>query len=673
MIISNIVFIKLNIRNIVTGAALVVNLLLLSGTTVSGNAIPDTSTTVKDERAPRYGRVNGTWLARNRPKTPDVSLNELNPKDSTSEEHTEKNAKYKDRGRVRFHSQVKSSTENPQRRVRSTEKPSLVIVTPTAEVKKPAEIVDSMRNYKKTKLPAFISSTTPVTVKKEVHSEEAFEDEEDEEDKESFEKFTSSKFDTNFFTIPSLNYGDEFTHDSDNESSDNKVKNEYSSPSYGGFSSFFPREASYGYKDTTYDIYKSESFFDFDSDLTTPKNDYFDQKFQKISTSIIKNLDTIKAKSTSPNATNLQIIKENIGMEKMNNNTPTNKSTVFIKNTKEIRLLDNDGANSNKELSDVQGTSIYYEMSVLSTETYAITHDDDCDNESLPLPTPSTSAEEELASLRASQDSIPAATRPALPDPSPESISISPTNYLPLSSALPSIIDSVNSIPVSTQNSISSTERVTKKFSSSFNRNRSYSKRLNISNNKDSPNSVTLKPEYISSSQDPRLQTRKFHHTTPKNKPIWMVPRRNITKVYHRPTHPTTIYSEHFSIKEKTTPRPRQPSRTMLTTVSSEIDPVLQSDISGPKKVVHSQAISDNTVPSLWKRGSTRFATSTATSTEVETESEWQIPPTSTAWSLASLRSPPPSPNAANKTVSAQKNVDENELQKVGEVLGELS
>ena len=661
----------------IPGAALVVNLLLLSGTTVSGNAIPDTtSTTVKDERAPRYGRVNGTWLARNRPKNPDVSLNELNPKDSTSEEHTEKNAKYKDRGRVRFHSQVKSSTESTQRRVRSTEKPALVIVTPTAEVKKPAEIVDSMRNYKKTKLPALISSTTPVTVKQEVHSEEEFEDEENEEEKESFEKFTSGKFDTNFFTIPSFNYGEDFTHDSDNESSDNKVKNEYSSPSYGGFSSFFPREASYGYKDTTHDIFKSESFFDFDSDLTTPKNDYFDQKFQRISTSIIKNLDTIKAKATPPNATNVQIIKENIGMEQMNNNTPTNKSTVFIKNTKEIRLLDNDGANSNKELSDVQGTSIYYEMSVLSTETYAITHDDDCDNESLPSPTPSTSAEEELASLKASQDSIPAATRPALPDPSPETISISPTNYLPLSSVLP-IIDSVNSIPVSTQNSISSTERVTKKFSSSFNRNRNYSKRLNINNSKEnSPNSVTLKPEHISSTPNPRLivhSTRKFHHTTPKNKPIWMVPRRNITKVYHRPTNPTTIYSEHFSIKNRTTPLPRQPSRTMLTTVSSEIDPVLQSDISGPKKVVHSQSISDNTVPSLWKRGSTRFATSTATSTEVETESEteWQIPPTSTAWALASLRSPPPSPSAVNKTVSAQKNVDENELQKVGELLGE--
>ncbi|KAJ8714746.1 hypothetical protein PYW07_002971 [Mythimna separata] len=648
------------------GAALVVNLLLLSGTTVSGSAIPDTSTTVKDERAPRYGRVNGTWLARNRPKSPDVSLNELNPKDSTSEEHTEKNAKYKDRGRVRFQTQAKSTTETPQKRVRSTQKPPLVIVTPTAEVKKPAEIVDSMRNYKKTKLPTFVSSTTPVTVKEEAHSEEAFEDEEDEEEKESFEKFTSGKFD--FFT-PSFNYGDDFTHDLDNESSDNKVKNEYSSPSYGGFSSFFPHESSYGYKDTTHDIFKSESFIDFSSDLTTPKNDYFDQKFQKISTSIMKNLDTIKVKTSPPNTTNFHIIKENIGMDKMNNNTPTNKSTVFIKNTKEIRLLDSDGANSNKELSDVQGTSIYYEMSVLSTETYAITHDEDCDNDSLPMPTQSTSAEEELASLRASQGSIPAATRPALPDPSPESISVSPTSYFPLSSVLPSI-DSINSIPVSTQNSVSSTERVTKKYSSNFNRNRSYSKRLNINNNKDSPNSVTVKPEHISSSSpNPRLQTRKFHHTTPKNRPIWMVPRRNITKVYHRPTHPTTIYSEHFSIKEKTTPLPRQPSRTTLTTVSSEIDPVLQSDTSGPKKVVHSQSISDNTVPSLWKRGSTRFATSTVTSMEAETESEWQIPPTSTAWALASLRSPPPSPSAVNKTVSAQKNVDENELQKVGEVL----
>ncbi|KAH9638062.1 hypothetical protein HF086_014923 [Spodoptera exigua] len=656
------------------GAALVVNLLLLSSTAVSGSAIPDTtSTTVKDERAPRYGRVNGTWLARNRPKTPDVSLNELNPKDSTSEEHTEKNAKYKDRGRVRFNSQIKSSTESSRRRVKSTETtPKLVIVTPTPEVKRPAEIVDSMQKYKKTKLPAFTSSTTPISVKKEVHSEEAYEeDEEGEEDeeKESFEKFTSGKFDNTFFTIPSFSYGNDFTHDSDNESSDNKVKNEYSSPSYGGFSSLFPREASYGYKDTTYDIFKSESFFDFDTELTTPKNDYFDKKFQRISSSIINNLDTMKAKATPSNTSNVHIIKENIGMEKLGNNTPTNRSSVFIKNTKEIRLLDNDGADSSKkELSDVQGTSIYYEMSVLSTETYAITHDDDCDNESLPLPTPSTSAEEELASLKASRHSVPTATRPPLPDPSPESISVSPTNYIPLSSGIP-IIDTINSIPVSTQNSISSTERVTKKFSSSFNRHRTYSKRLNINNNNDSPNSVTPKPDgIISSTPSPRLPLRKFHHTTPKTKPIWMVPRRNITRPYIRPTTPTTIYSEHFSVKEKTTPQPRQPSRTMLTTVSSDIDPVQQSEISGTKKVVHSQSISDNTVPSLWKRGSTKFASSTASSTEVETESEWQIPPTSTAWALASLRSPPPAPGSVNKT-SSQKSVDENELQKVGEIL----
>ncbi|CAH1637161.1 unnamed protein product [Spodoptera littoralis] len=659
------------------GAALVVNLLLLSSTAVSGNAIPDTtSTTVKDERAPRYSRVNGTWLARNRPKTPDVSLNELNPKDSTSEEHTEKNAKYKDRGRVRFNAQIKSSSESPRRRVKSTETtPNLVIVTPTPEVKRPAEIVDSMQKYKKTKLPNLISSTTPFSVKKEVHSEEVSEEEVEAEDeeKESFERFTSGNFDSTFFTIPSFNYGSDFTHDSDNESSDNKVKNEYSSPTYGGFSSFYPREASYGYKDTTHDIFKSESFFDFDSELTTPKNDYFDKKFQRISSSIINNLDTMKAKATPSNTPNIQIIKENIGMEKLGNNTPTNRSSVFIKNTKEIRLLDNDGADSSKkELSDVQGTSIYYEMSVLSTETYAITHDDDCDNESVPVPTPSTSVEEELASVKASKHPVQAATRPPLPDPSPESISVSPTSYLPLSSGIP-LIDSINSIPVSTQNSISSTERVTKKFSSSFNRHRTYSKRLNINSNNDSPNSVTPKPDnVILSTPSPRLALRKFHHTTPKTKPIWMVPRRNFTRPYVRPTNPTTIYSEHFSVKEKTTPQPRQPSRTMLTTVSSDIDPVLQSEISGTKKVVHSQSISDNTVPSLWKRGSTKFASSTASSTEVETEneteSEWQIPPTSTAWALASLRSPPPAPGSANKT-STQKSVDENELQKVGEVL----
>ncbi|XP_052752216.1 receptor-type tyrosine-protein phosphatase zeta-like [Galleria mellonella] len=659
------------------GVALVVNLLLLSSTLVSGNALPHetTSTTVKNEKNTRHEKINGTtWNPRNNIKSPDTSLNELSPKESPTEEHTEKNAKYKHRGRIRYQTQLKTTTETPLRRVRSSTKPTnIIIVTPTPEVKKPAQIIDSMKKYKRTKLPVIISSTpsTSLSAKTETHSEEEEYDEEDEEDKE-FERITSGKFDNNFFTIP--NYNDDFSHFTDHKSSDNQVRENYKTSPFG-FSTFFPKD-SYDSKEDNHESYNSDSFFDFE--LTTPKNDFFDKKYQEISEGILKRLSSIPTHKPT-NATNVhKIVKENIGLERVNNNTPTNKSTVIIKNTKEIRLLDNESAGTaNSGISDVQGTSIYYEMSVLSTETYAINHsDDDCDNDTLPLdPTMSSSSEEQIASIKATQATLlPGSTKPTYPDPKPshpdpssESISTLFTNYLPISSINPSVYNSVSSTPVSVQNnvySISSTEKPTKAFSSSYNRNRSYPKRLNFNGTRDSPNSVTSKSE--SASQ--RSQTRKFYHTTPKTKAIWMLPRRNITKIN---TRPATIYSEHFNIKDKysTTHRPKQPNKTILTTVSSEIDPVLQSDISGIEKVVHSPSISDNSIPSLWKRGSTKFATSTATPAETGDINDMEIPPTLTAWALASLRSPPSLPSSSiNATGSTQKSIDENELQKVGEV-----
>ncbi|XP_053611380.1 mucin-2 [Plodia interpunctella] len=713
------------------GAALVVHLLLLSSTSVSGNALPHetTSTTVKDEKNPRIARANTTsWAPRHNVRSPDASLNELSPKESPAEENTEKNAKYKHRGRVRFNTQTKSTTQSSLRRVRSTtETPNIIIVTPTPEVKKPAQIIDSMRTYKRTKMPV-VSTTAPSTISSssatstttsttteasskiikketETHSEEEEEyEDEDEEEKESFEKYSSSDFDTNFFTIPSYN---DFPGYKDSKS---KGKEDYSSPSFGGFSTFFP---SFGPKDKDHESYSSDSFFDFGSELTTPKNDFFDKKFQQISESIQKKLATSAPKSKS-NSTNVHFIKENIGLEKLNNNTPSNKSSVYIKNTKEIRLLDNEGAGSaNKELSDVQGTSIYYEMSVLSTETYAIENsDDDCENDTLHVePTVSTSAEEELASLKGIKTTLTGSTKPSYtdikrsyPDPvvsssklinsessslkstnqptiysnqTSESISTLSSSFLPVSSFVPDIYNSVSPVPISTQNSIysqsstqspingiSSTDRTIKIYSSSFTRNRSYSKRLNLNGTRDSPNSVTSRTDTTSASNKP--QTRRFHHTTPKNKAIWMAPRRNISRTY--PTRPTTIYSEHFNIRDKysSTPRYRHPNRTMLTTVSSDIDPVLQTDIGGVEKVVHSPSISDNSIPSVWKRGSTKYTTTSASS-ETGGISDLEIPPTLTAWALASLRSPPVA-SASNSTVSTQKSVDENELQKVGEI-----
>lgn len=625
-------------------------------------------------------------MSRQNAKSPDTSLNELNPKDSVSEENTDRNAKYKDRGRVRFSSQLKASTESVLRRVKTTTetpKVNLVIVTPTPEVKKPAQIIDSMRTYKKNKLPVSTSSTTaaPVTARtvasKTDSEEEEYEDEDDDADK-SIEKYTSGKFfDSNFFTIPS--YNDEFSkHYIGPKTSEKKGKlTDHSGESFGSFSTFFPKNTPYG--EETHDTYKSESFFNFDSDLTTPKNDFFDKKYKEISKSIESNLALRTTKTPPPNATSTNVhkfIKENIGLEKIGNNTPSNKSTVYIKNTKEIRLLDNEKAGStNTELSDVHGTSIYYEMSVLSTETYAINNmnDDDCDNDTLPSePTASTSSEEELASIKATQATlIPSVTKPTFPDPSPENLSTLSSNYLPLSSILPTVFNSPSPVPVSTQNSISSTDKTVKVYSTSYTRNRSYSKRLNLGGSKDSPNNVTPRTESSTSNYNLRQQTRRFHHTTPKTKPIWMAPRRNITR-FTRPTIPTTIYSEHFNIRDKfSTAQPTLVNKTTLTTVSSEIDPVLQSDISGIKKIVHSPSISDNSIPSLSKRGSTKYVTSTATTSSEEAGvSELEIPPTLTAWALASLISPP-SMASVNVTASTQKSVDENELQKVGEVLGE--
>ncbi|KAJ0174948.1 hypothetical protein K1T71_009089 [Dendrolimus kikuchii] len=659
------------------GAVLVVNLLLLS-TTVRSNALPTDvpSNTLREDRELRQ-KTNITWT-RSRSKTTEMPLKDLSFKES-SEENTDKNGKYKNRGTVKFH--TRPITESYLRRVRSTESTKLVIVTPTPEVKKPAEIIDSMRTYKKTKMPTIVSSTSPMPIQNEVHStEEEFEDEEDEEEKESFEKFTSSKFhDSSFFTLPSFDF-------------DDTKKEDYSSPSYG-YSSFFPKESSYDFKDNTdSDRFNLEGFFDFDTELTTPRNDFFDKKFKEISGNIIKNLDAIKVKSPPPNVTNVhKTVNDNIGLQKLTNNTPTNKSTVFIKNTKEIRLSDNEGADSTKtHLSDVQGTSIYYEMSVLSTETY-VNHftDDECDNDTLigSAPTVGTSLEKELAPIKSTQPTlVPLSTKESVPDSEPDSVStlvslLPVSSVLPIFNASPLPVSSQNSIPYvtqniaplstqysipySTQNSfVSTTDKSTRIYSSSYNRNRSYSKRLNLNGVKD-PNSVTINPD--GGSNELKLQTRKFHHTTPKSRPIWMLPPRNVTKVYTRPTNPTTIYSEHFNIKHKFTTT-QKPNRTILTTVSSEIDPVFQSEIGGIKKIVHSKTVLDNSIPSLMKRGSTKFATSTATSTIVDDSSDLDLPPT-LAFALATLKSLPPSPSTMTKVNLTLKTVDENELQKVGDFI----
>ncbi|XP_034833428.1 uncharacterized protein [Maniola hyperantus] len=683
------------------GAALVVNLLLITSTTVTANTSPNetTSTELNNDRNPRYGRTNGTsWDEKNKSKLPDEALNELNPNDYSSEENSEKNAKYKDRGRVKYNVQSKSTTASPLKRV--TKPTDVVIVTPTPEVRKPAQIIDSMRHFK-TKIPAvtIVSSTEPI--KTAIHDDE-YDDEE--EDLDSFEKFTSSKFDdSSFFTIPSFDDDDDYSHSTRKykHGSDRHSKHDYNSPTFSSFSDFFPKNV---YSLNQEESYNSESYIDFDSELTTPKNKFFDSKHHKLSSSIVNKVDTASAKMPSTNLTNVNDMTETKSSDKLSNNSlPSNKSTVFIKNTKEIRFMDNDKEGTvNKGQSDVHGTSIYYEMTVLSTETYTNldkdNNDDDCDENEPSETTVSTPLREELASIMAAKPNLESSTKPSVPDsePSPVSISTRSSKFFPSSTPF-TVYTSLGPMSYSTQNIISSTDTA-KLFSSSYNRNRNYSKRLNLSGAKDSPNSVlsTLQTVQVSPNQAYRPQTRRFHFTTPKTKPIWMAPRRNATRRI-----PSTIYSEHFDIKDKissthkpklpirtvtttqsseqidkisSTHKPKLPIRTVLTTQSSEqIDPVLQSDVSSSQKTVHSPSISDNTIPSLWKRGSVKFGTSTANSAEKNTGSgisDLEIPPTLTAWALASMRSPPSLSNAVvNATGSTQKSVDENELQKVGEVV----
>lgn len=640
--------------------------MLLITSTVTANTLP-----IETTKNP-ISKTNGTaW--RNKPKLPDIALNELHPKDSTSEEHAEKNAKYKDRGRVKFN--LSKPTQSTLKRTAALS--DLIIVTPTPEVKNPAQIISSMHNYKKTKMPAVtvVSTIEPVSAKSEIESGE-YEDEGDNEDAESSEKFSSTKYDDgSFFTISGFDDDDNFSAKKYKHGSDKKVKNDYSTPSFASFSSLFPKSI---YSTQEESSYNSDTYFDFSSDLTTPKNDFFDKKYQEISSSILNNIETNKAKSPPQNITNMnKIVTENIGFSKLSNNTPANKSSVFIKNTKEIRYLDSDKAGSNsKGLSDVQGTSIYYEMTVLSTETYNFKDSDyDCDNDTQTSSTTlSTPIKEEDASIKAKLSIKEAdSTKRRIQDSEPSAVSISPmATYFSPSSTAQSVLSSASPVPISTQNTIFSTD-TSRLYSSNYNsRNRNYSKRLNLSGVKDSPNSVfsTLQTEQASPYQSNRPQIRRFHYTTPKTKPIWMAPRKNATKTVLRV--PTTIYSEHFDIKDKlmSTSKPKLPSRGVLTTQSSDIDPVLQSEVSGVKKIVHSQSISDNTIPSLWKRGSTKFSSSTPATTEKNnTINDLEIPPTMAAWALASMRSPP-SNNVINATTSTQKSVDENELQKVGEVLG---
>ncbi|XP_045501460.1 receptor-type tyrosine-protein phosphatase zeta [Colias croceus] len=662
------------------GAVLVVNLLLLSSTQISGHTLPqETTPTLTEERSSR--RANSTWISRNKPKLPDVALNELHHKDTSSEENTEKNAKYKDRGRVRFNVH-KSTTESSLRRVRSsTEASNVIIVTPTPEVKKPLEIIDSMRNYKKTK----VSSTTEAMKTKAESQEEL---EEDDEDTGSYEKYTSSKFSDNSFFTSSFN-DDEFS----DKNKDGKDKNRDFSKSPFDFSNFFSKQ-SYTSNDESY---KSDSFFDFDSELTTPKNDFFDKKYQEISSSILKNLDTIKAKQPPANGTNMQkIVKENIGFEKLSNATPHNTSTVIIKNTKEIRLMDNDKAGTdNSALSDVHGTSIYYEMSVLSTETYNITHtnDDDCDEDesSVPETTKSTPVKDELASITPSQKpmvEIPTdISKPVYDNEIGSTIS---SYFFPVSVA--PTISSANPISSSYQNTVFSSERpIVVSTTSNPPRNRNYSKRLNLTGTKELGNNAASQSDQVSPNLVNRPNTRRFFHTTPKSRPVWMAPGRNVTRT--SPTRvPSTIYSEHFDIKNRYSTQDPGPSR-ILTTLPSDIDPLLQSDIGGSKRVVHSHSFVDNKIPSLWKRGSTKFfpssssSTTTTTTTTTTTSAphttlmseeqattearrdvnDFEILPTLAAWALAGLRSPPTRP-AINVTGST-KNIDENELQKVGDII----
>ncbi|CAH4020886.1 serine-rich adhesin for platelets [Pieris brassicae] len=659
------------------GVALVVNLLLLSSTQVNSHTLPhETTPTIIEEKNSRNSRVNVTWVSRGKPKLPDVASNELQQKD-VSDENSDKNSKFKARGRVRFNPLSKSTTESSLRRIRSsTEASNVIIVTPTPEVKKPMEIIDSMHNYKKTKLP--ISSTFKTVFKTK---------DEDDEESDSYERYTSSKFnDNNYFTFNENNFSDKEKGGSDKQNTGG-----YNTPSFHDFPSYFTKQTF----QTDSEPYKFDKFFDFDSELTTPKNYFFDKKYHEVSSSIQKNLESKKPKATPlSHTTSVQKV-----VEKLSNGTPHNQSRIIMKNSKEVRVMDNDEAGTNtKALSDVQGTSIYYEMSVLSTETYniSLTNDeDDCDNDESPSETTkSTPQKEELAAIDPTQIPFVEISTPSIRQQDNEIGSTVASYFLP-GGVTPSVLNTATPFAISFQNTLFPSERLIEHVLSSSekpkgslvtNRNRNYSKRLNLNGKKESANNVDTQNEQVSPNLVYRQNTRRFHYTTPKIKPVWIAPRRNITRMHQTKT-PATIYSEHFDIKNKySTEGPAQLSK-ILTTLSSDIDPVLQSDFesNSGKRVVHSHSFVDNTIPSLWKRGSTKFSgsssstssttiTTTTTTDEPPTTeardgvSELEIPPTLTAWALAGMRSPPSLIRNVNRT-SSTKTIDENELQKVGEII----
>ncbi|XP_077285782.1 uncharacterized protein LOC143910989 [Arctopsyche grandis] len=110
--------------------------------------------------------------------------------------------------------------------------------------------------------------------------------------------------------------------------------------------------------------------------LTTPQTDLFDQRFKEVSDSIKENLADIEYTNDENEKVSTEKLltsdSDSINFDKLISEAVNDNNTKIIyKNTKEIILTDSENPMSkHSDYMDANGTKIFYETSMLSTETY---------------------------------------------------------------------------------------------------------------------------------------------------------------------------------------------------------------------------------------------------------------------------------------------------------------
>lgn len=115
----------------------------------------------------------------------------------------------------------------------------------------------------------------------------------------------------------------------------------------------------------------------YSNDMTTPKITFFDSKFREVSKQIKQNLADAAFETESSfledDKTTTEKMENRMTMDfkELLSRPPNNHTKVMYKNTKEIILTDSQNSLSDhKDLVDMNGTRIFYEMSMVSTEKY---------------------------------------------------------------------------------------------------------------------------------------------------------------------------------------------------------------------------------------------------------------------------------------------------------------